>query len=375
MPPLRILTWLMGTMITQWPISIVRSQFVWWMQLSPTWVAGRSASHSAGDDMGVVTHCCTISNFSFFLVRIQLIQNQYAEAHWESFRGTYSWVRTRANGAQQGSKFWVRFWRGAFVPNHAVRIPPNQLYHCSNEHIIYSSDIWNAVINKEDATVDFINERQSPYFAQPRRTLLSTALQYIPKEGVISNNVTSLLHIIDASQVKRLESCDVTNISFTELMDQHSFNSFQGESLHNYDYILMMLQLERLASSQRQDYISECCCLAAMIYWRVLSTNVPFLSPDNQSIADQLVISLRHTDLERWKEHAPEMHIWVSYMGALASVSRPQRASFLVKSKISVVVLNPERLLYFQDGVSHILCLSRYLRHRSCTSEVIDISF
>ena len=47
----------------------------------------------------------------------------------------------------------------------------NQLYHYSNEQIIYSSDIWNAVINKEDATVDFINERQSPYFAQ-LRTLL-----------------------------------------------------------------------------------------------------------------------------------------------------------------------------------------------------------
>lgn len=147
-----------------------------------------------------------------------------------------------------------------------------------------------------------------------------------------------------------------------------STQSSPGQQSSDLTYLLMpLLQAERLASVQRQDYLSECCCLAAMIYFQVLCNNLPFLSPGNETIADQLFVALQHSDVEQWMDKAPELQLWVCYVGALASRNRVQRVSFLARSKTSVVVLSPDRTLGFQDGVSHLLCLSRYVKQRQHT--------
>lgn len=147
-----------------------------------------------------------------------------------------------------------------------------------------------------------------------------------------------------------------------------SSQSSPGQPLSDLTYLLIpLLQAERLASIQRQDYISECCCLAAMIYCQVLFTDLPFLSPGNESIADRLFAALQHSDMEQWMDKAPELHLWVCYVGALASRSRVQRVSFLARSKPSVVVLGADRTLDFQDGVSHLLCLSKHVKQRQHT--------
>lgn len=147
-----------------------------------------------------------------------------------------------------------------------------------------------------------------------------------------------------------------------------SSQSSPGQQSSDLTYLLMpLLQAERLASVQRQDYMSECCCLAAMIYFQVLFKNLPFLSPENETIADQLFVALQHSDMEQWMDKAPELQLWVCYVGALASRNRVQRVSFLARSKTSVVVLSPDRTLGFQDGVSHLLCLSRYVKQRQHT--------
>lgn len=104
-----------------------------------------------------------------------------------------------------------------------------------------------------------------------------------------------------------------------------------------------------------------------MIYCQVLFADLPFLSPGNESIADQLFVALQHSDMEKWMDKAPELHLWVCYVGALASRDRVQRVSFLARSKTSVVVLSPDRIIGFQDGVSHLLCLSRYMKQRQHT--------
>ncbi|KAH8697963.1 hypothetical protein BGW36DRAFT_379750 [Talaromyces proteolyticus] len=224
--------------------------------------------------------------------------------------------------------------------------------------LIMLSDIWNSIINEEDASLEFIDEHQNPYLAQPRRTLLSTALERALNEELISNDVIFLLRMVDHSQAAQWGPFYATGTSISTPSGRYSTNP----SPHDGEYLYMLLQAERLASYQCQDHISECCCLAAMIYWKALFTNVPFNSPDNDSAADQLFIAFRQTDLEKWMEKAPEMHIWVSYVGALASANKVQRASFVAISKTSVVILSQDRILHFQDGVSHLLCLSRHLR-------------
>ncbi|EED24025.1 conserved hypothetical protein [Talaromyces stipitatus ATCC 10500] len=226
--------------------------------------------------------------------------------------------------------------------------------------LIMLSDIWNAVINEEDATLEFVNERQSPYIAQPRRSLLSNALQYAPAGELLSKDIMLLLHMVDDSQDK----CYTNDMTVAEEPSYTSVPvSTQNQPPNDHEYIITpLLQAESLASHQREDYISECCCLAAIIYYQVLSTNTPFLSPKNESIANQLFISLQHSDMEVWMEKAPELHIWACYVGAFASVNRGQRVSFLARSKTSVAVLSPDRILRFQDGVGHLLCLSRSLR-------------
>ncbi|KUL91607.1 hypothetical protein ZTR_01513 [Talaromyces verruculosus] len=234
--------------------------------------------------------------------------------------------------------------------------------------LIMLSDIWNAVINEEDVSLEFIDELQPPYIAQPRRTLLSNALRYAPQEGLLSQDIILLLHMIDESRDK-IYTDDARSLSEEPSCQQPSSSeSSPGQQSSDLTYLLMpLLQAERLASVQRQDYMSECCCLAAMIYSQVLFNNHPFLSPGNETIADQLFVALQHSDMEQWMDKAPELQLWVCYVGALASRNRVQRVSFLARSKTSVVVLSPDRTLGFQDGVSHLLCLSRYVKQRQHT--------
>ncbi|KAE8549597.1 hypothetical protein EYB25_008119 [Talaromyces marneffei] len=230
--------------------------------------------------------------------------------------------------------------------------------------LIMLSDIWNAVINEQDATIDFINELQPPYIAQPRRTLLSNALRYTPNEGLLSKDIILLLHMINDSR-SGVYTDDTITLIEDPLCQPSSSQSSMGKPPSDLTYILMpLLQAEMLASVQRQDYISECCCLAAMIYCQVLFTSLPFLSPGNESIANQLFVTLQHCDGEQWMNKAPDLHLWVCYVGALASRNRVQRVSFLARSKTSVVILTSDRTLGFQDGVSHLLCLSRYVKQR-----------
>lgn len=170
--------------------------------------------------------------------------------------------------------------------------------------------------------------------------------------------------MIDESRDKIYTDDPITPLEESSCQPSSSQSS-PGQQSSDLTYLLMpLLQAERLASVQRQDYMSECCCLAAMIYYQVLLTNIPFLSPANESIADQLFIALQHSDMEQWMDKAPELHLWVCYVGALGSRNRVQRVSFLARSKTSIVVLSPDRTIGFQDGVSHLLCLSRYAKQR-----------
>ncbi|KAH8692207.1 hypothetical protein BGW36DRAFT_387188 [Talaromyces proteolyticus] len=206
-------------------------------------------------------------------------------------------------------------------------------------------------------TLDFINVCQPPFFAQPRRSLLSTALESLFRRGSekvqISADIISLLQIISDP-----------NLGQPQRQDPHNQDLHSPSPHHDYEPILMLLWVERLASVQHRNYISESCCLAAIIYWRALSANIPFLSPENDKIVQEIQTALRHSDSETWMEEAPEMHLWVSYVAALAAADKAQRAWFVAKSKISVVVLSPNQTFHFQDGVSHLLWLSRYLRKR-----------
>jgi hypothetical protein len=141
--------------------------------------------------------------------------------------------------------------------------------------------------------------------------------------------------------------------------DESSFPSAAKST--SYEYLLTLLQVEQLAANYQKDFISESCCLAAIVYWKAISANVPFMDPDNQAAVQRLRVSLHLTDSQVWMEHFPQMHSWVCYVGAMASPDISQRAWFVARSKISVVILRPESVESFRDGVSHLLWLSKHL--------------
>jgi hypothetical protein len=230
--------------------------------------------------------------------------------------------------------------------------------------VVTRSDVWNAVINQSDPTLDLIDQASPPNAAQPRRTLLATALQHqmeIIQSSCISRDVIDLLDIVDGrTPPPRSQHNDI----FESINDTESSSSNDTKSTTSYEYVLTLLQVERLAANYRRNFISESCCLAGAIYWKALSANIPFMDSENQPIVQGLQASLNQTNSQTWMEVCPQMHSWVCYVGAMASTDVLQRAWFVAQSKISVVILKPESVEAFKDGVSHLLWLAKHLIRR-----------
>jgi hypothetical protein len=230
----------------------------------------------------------------------------------------------------------------------------------------FRSDVWNAVINQTDPTLEWIDRTSPPSSAQPRRTLLETALNHRPEPGdslCIVRDVLDLLHIVNGRTPRpQLRNHDIIE-DIDEKASQSSSSSFSNDTPvpTSYEYVLTLLQVEQVAASCRRDFISESCCLAATIYWKAISANIPFMDPDNQETVQRLRTSLYLTNSQVWMENCPQMHSWVCYVGAMASPDILQRAWFVARSKISVVILRPESVEVFRDGVSHLLWLSKHL--------------
>lgn len=108
------------------------------------------------------------------------------------------------------------------------------------------------------------------------------------------------------------------------------------------------------------------CAYASSIHLKSLGRFIPFSSMENQSLVQQLRLSLELPDAISWHQRYPDIYLWLCITGVVAT--QEEKPWFLAKAGTVIMSLKGNELQVFKSTISRFCRLLEFLEGSSFTN-------